>query len=321
MSPMTEFLRSLRRAPRALARTPAISIASIATLAIALGATTAIFSVFYSVVMRPLPFRDPDALIQLNARAEDGRLLGVSQVELEDWATQMSSFESVALYGFTQFALTGAGDPELLRGAVVSDEFFVLLSAPVQLGRGLTADDDAAPNVVISDALWRVRFGGDPAVVGQSVRLNGQPYTIVGVAAATLRYPADDVAVWTGLRYARTSAPPQWRMRGFRQFSMIARLHDPAAIGTAQHEADDVARSLARAYPRFNDKVGAVLTPLRARLTDAVRRPLTLLLMAVTFVLFVACANLANLSLARAAASHRDTAVRTAIGASQGHSS
>ena len=318
MSPITEFLRSFRRAPRALARTPAISIASVATLAIPLGATTAIFSVFYSVVMRPLPFRDPDGLVQLNARAEDGRLLGISQVELEDWASQVSSFESVALYGFSQFTLTDAGDPELLRGAVVSEEFFALLSAPIQLGRGLAADDGAAPNIVISDALWRVRFGGDPAVIGRSVRLNGQPYTIVGVAAATLRYPADDVSVWTGLRYARTSPPPQWSMRGFRQFSMIARLHDPAAITTAQHEVDEVARSLARSYPRFNHKVGAVLTPLRARLTDAVRRPLTLLLVAVTFVLFVACANLANLSLARAAASHRDMAVRTAIGASPG---
>src|SRR5215212_5604762 len=136
MPVLLEFLRSLRRAPRSLWRTPAISIASIATLGIAIGATTAIFSVLYGIVLRPLPFRDPGALVQVNARAGDGRLIGVSQVELEDWASQATTFESVALYGFNQFTLTGAGDPELLRGAIVSSHFFSLLSMPMRLGRG-----------------------------------------------------------------------------------------------------------------------------------------------------------------------------------------
>jgi putative ABC transport system permease protein len=132
-----EFVRSLRRAPRRLLRTPAITMASIATLAIALGATTAIFSVLYGIVLRPLPFRDPNMLVQINARAEDGRLLGMSQVELEDWVSQSSSFESIALYGFNQFTLTGVGDPSMLRGAIVSKQFCSLLSVPIRLGREL----------------------------------------------------------------------------------------------------------------------------------------------------------------------------------------
>jgi len=283
-----------------------------------MGATTAIFSVLYGVVLRPLPFHDPGALVQLNARAEDGRLLGLSQVELEDWVAQASAFESVALYGFYQFTLTGTAEPEMLRGAIVSPQFFSLLSVPMRIGRGLSDEDDLVPHAVIAESLWQGRFGGDPAIVGRAVMLNGQPYTVVGVAPRRLRFPADDVALWTGLGYARTAAPPQWTMRGFRQFSIVARLRDAAAIADARREVDAIAASLASAYPRFNGRIGAVITPLKERLTGEVRPALLVLFAAVTLVLLVACGNIANLSFARAAARQRDMAIRSAAGASQG---
>lgn len=318
MDNLTEFLRSARRAPRGLLRTPAIAIASIGTLGIAMGATTAIFSVLYGIVLRPLPFPEPAALVQLSGRAEDGRLLGISHVEFEDWVTQTSTFEAISLYGFNQFTLTGAGDPELLRGAIVSDQFFSLLGVPTRLGRSLSDEDNGAPHVVLAESLWRVRFGQDPTIVGRAVVLNGQPYTVVGIAPAGFRFPADDVALWTGLGYARTVAPPQWKMRGFRQFSMVGRLRSGSTLAAAQAEADDVAASLAQAYPRFNGNVGVSLAPLQERLIGSVRQPLVMLFAAVTLVLLVACGNLANLSFARAAARRREMAIRSATGASQG---
>ncbi len=318
MELLFEFVRSLRRVPRSLLRTPAITVASIAALAIALGATTAIFSVLYGVVLRPLPFRDPTALVQINARAEDGRLLGMSQVELADWVSHSSSFESVALYGFNQFTLTGAGDPSLLRGAIVSKQFFSLLSVPTRLGRTLGDEDDGAPHIVLAERTWRGRFGGDPGVIGRAVTLNGKPYTVVGVASDTLRFPAEDIELWTTLGYALTMAPPQWNMRGFRQFSIIARLRPSVTLAAARSDAAQVAASLAETYPRFNAKVGVAVTPLQERLAGRVRPTLVMLFGAVVLVLLVACGNLANLSFARAADRQREIAIRAATGASQG---
>ena len=318
MSACAAFLRSFSHAPRALARTPAASASSIVTLAVAIGATTAIFSVFYGVLLRPLPFADSDALVQLNAKASDGRLLGVSQVEMEDWDTNVRGFSSTALFGFNQFTLTGDGDPELLRGAIVSKAFFSTLGVPMQVGRGLLAEDGDTPHIVISDALWRTRFGADPNAVGRGLRLNGDLYTVVGVAPPSLLYPTSDVAIWVPLGFARRSAPPQWRMRGFRQFTLIARLRDGAPMADVQQQVDAIAQSLAQAHPQFNAGIGAVITPLRSRLTDGVRRPLTLLFVAVLFVLVVASANLANLTLARAATAQHQMAIRAAVGATQG---
>ena len=317
-SVLTEFLRSLIRAPRTLVRTPAISIASIVTLAIAMGATTAIFSVLYGVVLRPLPFRDPATLVQVNAQAEDSRLLGVSQVELDDWLAQTSAFDSIAVYTSNHFTLTGPGDPELLRGAVVSKQFFPMLSVPMRLGRGLSEDDDRAAHVVLGESSWRARFGADPSILGRAITLNGRPYTVIGVAPRSFRFPADDVALWTGLGYALTIAPPQWSMRGFRQFTMVARLRDPSGLAAARSEASAVALSLARTYPRFSAKVGAVVAPLQERLVGSVRQALIMLFAAVALVLLVACGNIANLSFARAADRQREMAIRTATGASQG---
>ena len=315
---LAEFLRSLLRAPRTLVRTPAISIASVVTLAIAMGATTAIFSVVYGVVLRPLPFRDPATLVQVNAQAEDGRLLGVSQVELDDWLAQSSAFESIAVYTPNHFTLAGFGDPELLRGAVVSKQFFPMLSVQMRLGRGLSDDDDRAAHVVLGESLWRTRFSADRSILGRTISLNGRPYTVIGVAPTSFRFPADDVALWTGLGYALTTAPPQWSMRGFRQFTMVARLRDAQALAAARSEASAIAVWLARTYPRFSTKVGAVVAPLQERLVGSVRQALIMLFAAVGLVLLVACGNIANLSFARAADRQREMAIRTATGASQG---
>src|SRR3954471_23422587 len=170
-------------AVRSLSRAPLAAIASIVTLALAIGANTAIFSVVYGVLLRPLPFGDPSALVQFTSVLQpDGRRTGVAAPEIADWLEQLDRSAAIAAYGISPFTISGDGDAEALRGAAVSDGFFDLLAVDVTTGRALGRTDTDAPVVVLSDAIWRRRFGGRADVVGRRVTLNTRPYTIVGIA-------------------------------------------------------------------------------------------------------------------------------------------
>ena len=200
---------------------------------------------------------------------------------------------------------------------MVSSSFFPVLGASVTVGRALSADDDRVPSIVISHRLWTRRFQADPGAIGRSVVLNGQVYTVVGIAPGAFTFPAPDVDLWVPAEFSATVAPPQWRMRGFRAFSIVARLKAGVGLLQARQDVGDVARGLAQAYPRFNQDTSATVVPLRDRLTERVRPALLVLFGAVSLVLLVACANVASLALARTAGRTREVATRTALGATR----
>jgi predicted permease len=313
------LITSLHRAARTLARTPALTIASLVTLALGIGANTALFTVVYGVLLRPLPFADPDRLVQLNAtrQSRGGAPMDFSLPEFQDWQARTRSFDGLALFGFNQYSLATEAGAEALRGAVVSSRFFHVLGAGVILGRALAPDDDRVPSVVISHRLWTRRFQADAGAIGKSVVLNGQAYTVVGVTGAAFTFPAPDVDLWVPAEFSATLAPPQWRMRGFRAFAIVARLEPGVGLPQARADVADVARGLAQAYPRFNQDTAATVVPLRDRMTERVRPALLMLFGAVSLVLLVACANVAGLALARTAGRAREVATRRALGATR----
>lgn len=311
---------SLRIAIRALWKTPVVTLASILTLALAIGANTAIFSVVYGVLARPLPFTSPATLVQFSAIGDgNGRRLNFSAPELADWQEQLAGGATIAQFATSQFTMMGRGDAEAIRGAVVSERFFTLLDAPFTVGRPLQPQDDRTPRVVLSDALWRRRFGARPDAVGGTVTLDGRPYEIVGVAPVGFRFPSAAIDVWTPLGFATSVAPPQWKMRGYRAFTMFGRLKPGVTLARVRDDASTTARSLAGRYPRFSGGVAVQVEDLQKQLTAPVRPALLMLFGAAGLVLLVACGNLASLSLVSIANRGHEIAVRSAIGASRVH--
>jgi putative ABC transport system permease protein len=308
----------LVRAVRSLSRAPLGAMASVLTLALAIGVNTAIFSVVYGVLLRPLPFGEPSTLVQFTSVVQpDGRRTGVAAPEIADWVEHLERTASIAAYGVSPFTISGDGDAEALRGAVVSAGLFQLLGVNLTVGRALAAADNDAALVVLSDGLWRRRFGARIDIVGRRVILNAQPYTVVGIAPPRFRFPADDVDLWTPLGFAVSVAPPQWQMRGYRAFSLIGRLTSGATLAQAKEDARQTSRWLAQTYPRFNNDVAVDVEPLRDAISAPARPALLMLLAAAGAVLLIACANLASLALVRSAGRTREVAIRTALGATR----
>lgn len=311
-------MKHLVLAVRSLSRTPLATMAAVLTLALAIGANTAIFSVVYGVLMRPLPFSDPSALVQFTSRVQpDGRRTGFGAPEVPDWTERLGRTASIAGYGVSPFTISGEGDAEALRGAVVSDGFFHLFALNFSVGRPLMPEDNDTPVVVLSDAVWQRRFGGRADVVGQRVTLNSRPYTVVGVAPKGFRFPADDLDLWTPLGFATSVAPPQWKMRGYRAFSLIGRLKPGVTLAQAKDDAQSTARWLAEIYPRFSKDVAVDVEPLRERISAPARPALLMLLAAAGVVLLIGCANLASLALVRSTGRTREIAIRAALGANR----
>lgn len=313
------LVQDLRFAARRLRKSPGFSAVAILTLALGIGASTAMFTLVNSVLLRPLPYADPEEVVQLHQVSLEQALsrARISLPDFEDWRERTRSFAAMAAYDVLPQILTGRGDPVELQSAYVTGDFFGVLGTPVQLGRPLLEEDarQASRSVVISDRLWRTHLAGDLEVIGSSILLGGEPYTVVGVMPARFRYPTPDTDVWAP-QSVLSDAMIGPRIRDNRIFEGVARLREGVTPDQAQADLAAVAAQLAAEHPQSNAEWdAAAVVPLRTAIVGDVDRALVVVLAAVGFLLLIGCVNLANLLLARGSTRSHEIGIRTALGA------